>query len=173
MIESTVITPEEDDLSAVSGWMYADLLIALMVVFLATITFVPQSAYFSQFGSKANGNPYFYTYSRVVQDKPLSILVENNQLPDLNALVAEFKSKNGIAKDATIAYVQIVGAYKTNLETQENGVSRALSLSQKIENTYHDLFATASTTFNTTTSIPPNQAVIRVLFAEVVSVGKD
>ena len=172
MIQSTLITPEEDDLSGVSGWMYADLLIALMVIFLATITFVPQSTYFTQYGSKTTGNPYFYTYSRVVQDKPLSILVENNQLPDFTTLLSEFKAKNGIAKDATVAYVQIVGAYKSNLETQQDGVSRALVLSQKIEAIYHDLFATASTTFNTTTSIPPNQAVIRVLFAEVVSVGK-
>ena len=172
-MQTTLSAPQdEEDLTGSAGWMYADLLIALMVIFLATITFVPQSTYFTQYGSKTTGNPYFYTYSRVVKDRPLSILVENNQLPDFTSLLSEFKAKNGIAKDATVAYVQIVGAYKSNLETQQDGVSRALALSQKIESTYKDLFATASTTFNTTTSIPPNQAVIRVLFAEVVSVGK-
>ena len=31
-----------EDLSGISGWMYSDLLIALMVIFLATITFVPE-----------------------------------------------------------------------------------------------------------------------------------
>lgn len=173
MIESSINSTEEDDLSGVSGWMYADLLIGLMVIFLATITFVPTSSVFAEKGSLATGKSYFYTYSRVVQDKPLSILVENGQLPNLVDLFKNFKSENGIAPDATVAYVQIVGSYKSNLETQQDGVSRALSLSQKLERDFHDLFGSASTTFNTTTSIPSNQAVIRVLFSEVISVGKE
>ena len=37
MIQSTLVAPEEDDLTGSAGWMYADLLIALMVIFLATI----------------------------------------------------------------------------------------------------------------------------------------
>ena len=41
MIQSAVLTTEEDDLTGLSGWMYTDLLLALVVVFLATITFVP------------------------------------------------------------------------------------------------------------------------------------
>lgn len=173
MIESTINTTEEDDLSGVSGWMYADLLIGLMVIFLATITFVPNATIFSKSGSLSTGTPYFYTYSRVVQDKPLSILIENGQLPNLTQVIKQFKSENGIAPDATIAYVQIVGSYKSRLEDQQDGVSRALALSQRLEREFHDLFASASTTFNTTTSIPSNQAVIRILFAEVVSVGKE
>ena len=173
MIQSSIITPEEDDLSGSAGWMYADLLIGLMVVFLATITFLPTTNNLTGTGSKATGNPYFYTYSKVLKDKPLSVLIEDNQLPDFAKLVSEFKTKNGIAADATVAYVQIVGAYRANLETQQSGVSRALALSQKLETEFHDLFATSSTTFNTTTSIPSNQAVVRLLFAEVVSVGKE
>ena len=172
MIQSSIITPEEDDLSGSAGWMYADLLIGLMVVFLATITFLPATSLSTATGTTSTGKPYFYTYSRVLQDKPLSVLVVDNQLPDFPALLSEFKAKNKIAGDATIAYVQIVGAYREKLEAQQAGVSRALTLSQAIESNYHDLFATASTTFNTTTSIPSNQAVIRILFAEVVSVGK-
>ena len=38
-------TPEEpEDASHLAGWMYADLLLALMVIFLATISFVPNFA---------------------------------------------------------------------------------------------------------------------------------
>jgi hypothetical protein len=173
MIQSVISSTDEDDLSGSAGWMYADLLIGLMVVFLATITFVPATNNLMGTGTKATGNQYFYTYSRVIQDKPLSILIEDNQLPDLVKLISDFKARNGIAQDATVAYVQIVGAYRSNLENQQSGVSRALALSQRIENEYHSLFSTASTTFNTTTSIPSNQAVVRLLFAEVVSVGKE
>jgi len=41
----TRFTPEEPgDASHLAGWMYADLLLALMVIFLATISFVPNFA---------------------------------------------------------------------------------------------------------------------------------
>ena len=32
----------DDDMSDKAGWMYADLFLALMVIFLATISFVPE-----------------------------------------------------------------------------------------------------------------------------------
>ena len=172
MIQSTIITPEEDDLSGQAGWMYADLLIGLMVVFLATITFVPNVNVLGFSGNSSTGKPFFYTYARVIEDKPLSILVDDRQIPNLENLIADFKTKNGIGRDAKIAYVQIVGAFKESLETREDGVARALALSEEIEQRYKGIFASASTTFNTTTSLPSNQAVIRILFAEIVSVGK-
>ncbi|CAB4625156.1 unannotated protein [freshwater metagenome] len=36
-----VVHTEAEDASHLAGWMYADLLLALMVIFLATISFVP------------------------------------------------------------------------------------------------------------------------------------
>ena len=33
---------DAEDLTGLAGWMYTDLLLALMVIFLATISFVPQ-----------------------------------------------------------------------------------------------------------------------------------
>ena len=172
MIQSTILTPEEDDLSGLAGWMYADLLIGLMVIFLATITFVPNINLLGLSGNSNTGKPYFYTYARVLEDKPLSILVEDSQIPRLENLISDFKAKNGIGADAKIAYVQIVGSYRADLENREVGVSRALALSQQIEQRYKGIFEAASTTFNTTTTLPSNQAVIRILFSDIVSVGK-
>jgi hypothetical protein len=74
--------------------------------------------------------------------------------------------------DSNVVYVQIVGSYNEKLETPEKAVSRALSLSQKLEAAYPYILKTASTTFSRTTSIPPNQVVVRFVFAEQVSVGK-
>lgn len=171
MIQTATPEHEEDDLSGIAGWMYADLLIGLMVIFLATITFVP--AVGGLIGNTTTGKPYFYTYSRILENKPLSILVQDRKLPNLTQMISDFKAANNIQSDAKIAYVQIIGSYKENLETKEVAISRALELSQQIDQLYHDLFKTTSTTFNTTTTIPSNEAVIRILFAETVSVGKE
>jgi hypothetical protein len=167
---SQLITQEEDDVSGLAGWMYTDLLVGLMVIFLATITFVPEGNFFKS-GTTPGSENTVYSYSRVVKD-PLSLLIENEQLPDIPTIIKDFLKQNNLAPDANIVYVQIVGSYNENLETPEDAVSRALSLSQKLEKAYPELVKTASTTFSRTTSIPSNQVVLRFVFAEKVTVGK-
>ena len=170
MISASEVELEEDDLSGLAGWMYSDLLVGLMVIFLATITFVPQGGFFSQSGNVVEGTSV-YSYSKVVE-KPLSLLIEDEKIPDIVAIVNDFKAQNNLAPDATIVYVQIVGSYNENMENPEVAVSRALSLSQKLENAYPKLLENASTTFSRTTTIPSNQVVVRFVFAEQVTVGK-
>ena len=170
MRETILTEPDEDDLSGLAGWMYSDLLVGLMVIFLATITFVPQSTFFGGSGNQSIQSSV-YSYSKVV-DEPLTLLVEDERLPDMNALIADFKAQKKLAPDATIVYVQIVGSYNEKLETPDQAVSRALSLSQKLEKAYPEVIKTASTTFSRTTSIPTNQVVLRFVFAEKVTVGK-
>lgn len=170
MRETNLAEPDEDDLSGLAGWMYSDLLVGLMVIFLATITFVPQSAFFGGSGNQSIQSSV-YSYSKVV-DEPLTLLIEDERLPDMNALIADFKARKKLAPDATIVYVQIVGSYNEKLETPDQAVSRALSLSQKLERAYPEVIKTASTTFSRTTSIPTNQVVLRFVFAEKVTVGK-
>ena len=40
-MQDSEIQEHEEDLLGLAGWMYADLFLALMVIFLATISFVP------------------------------------------------------------------------------------------------------------------------------------
>lgn len=170
MNSSQLIAPEEDDVSGLAGWMYTDLLVGLMVIFLATITFVPEGSYFNDSGSTTVQNSV-YSYSRVVKE-PLTLLIQDEQLPDIPALIRDFLQQKNLALDSNVVYVQIVGSYNEKLETPDKAVSRALSLSQKLESAYPDILKTASTTFSRTTSIPSNQVVLRLVFAEKVTVGK-
>jgi len=170
MKSSQLIESEEDDLSGLAGWMYTDLLVGLMVIFLATITFVPQGSFFKDSGSTPVQNSV-YSYSRVVKE-PLTLLIQDEQLPDIPAIIRDFLQQKNLALDSNVVYVQIVGSYNEKLETPEKAVSRALALSQKLEAAYPDILKTPSTTFSRTTTIPSNQVVVRFVFAEQVSVGK-
>lgn len=170
MNSSQLIKPEEDDLSGLAGWMYTDLLVGLMVIFLATITFVPQGSFFKDWTGVASQNTV-YSYSKVVEE-PLTLLIQNDELPDIPAIIEDFLKQKNLAPDSNIIYVQIVGSYNEKMESPEKAVARALALSQKLESAYPDLLKTASTTFSRTTSIPPNQVVLRLVFAEKVTVGK-
>ena len=169
MIQSNVLEPEEDDLTGLSGWMYTDLLLGLVVIFLATITFVPNLNIFSD--EKLTSGDSVYSYTKTI-DKPLSLLIENNQIPDIPTLIENFKSEQGIASTAEIIYVQVVGSYNEKMEPQSKAVERALELSQKLDLVFENLFKNAATTFSTTTSIPANQVVVRIIFAERVLVTR-
>ena len=169
MIQSTVLKSEEDDLTGLSGWMYTDLLLGLVVIFLATITFVPNLSIFSE--DKIASGDSVYSYTKTIE-KPLSLLIENKQIPDIPALIENFKSEQGIASTAEIIYVQVVGSYNENMEPQSKAVERALELSQKLDIVFPNLFQNAATTFSTTTTIPSNQVVVRIIFAERVLVTK-
>ena len=61
MNSSQLIAPEEDDLSGLAGWMYTDLLVGLMVIFLATITFVPEGNFFKS-GTTPGSENTVYSY---------------------------------------------------------------------------------------------------------------
>ena len=165
------IEDEEEDISGLAGWMYSDLLVGLMVIFLATITFVPQGSVFNS-GGNFTDESTIYSYSKVF-DKPLTLLIDDEQLPNIQAIVDDFKLQNNLSADAAIVYLQIVGSYNEKMENPQQAVTRALSLSQKLEDRYEILFKNASTTFTRTTTIPSNQVVIRMIFADKITVGTD
>jgi hypothetical protein len=169
MIQSTVLKTEEDDLTGLSGWMYTDLLLGLVVIFLATITFVPNLNLLNREGISSGDSVYSYT--RTI-DKPLTLLIEDQQLPDIPALIDGFKTQQGIASTAEIVYVQVVGAYNDRMEAQSNAVERALRLSQLLDEEFPELFKNSATTFSTTSSVPSNQVVVRIIFAERILVTK-
>ena len=58
------VVEEQEDTTAQAGWMYADLFLALMVVFLATISFVPTFNGNSNLVNKNQGST-LYTYSDI------------------------------------------------------------------------------------------------------------
>ena len=170
MIQSAVLTTEEDDLTGLSGWMYTDLLLALVVVFLATITFVPNLDAIGK-GGIASGDSIF-SYSKTIE-KPLNLLIEDQQIPDIPALIEGFKSQEGISPSAVVVYLQIVGSYNDRMELRSEAVARALSLSQILDQQFPELFQAAATTFSTTSTIPSNQVVVRIIFAERVLISNN
>ena len=73
--------PVEEDLTGQAGWMYTDLMLALMVVFLATISFVPQ---FMGSGSAAITDPNDpnYSYSKVFDESMNTCLLYTSDAAD-------------------------------------------------------------------------------------------
>lgn len=151
-----------EDVTHQAGWMYADLFLALMVIFLATISFVPKLS-----GGPASGNSQIQqsvALKSVNFDQGMANLYNGFNLEQLRADIADFKKKNKLAEDADIIYVQVIGGY-TKGEKASVGTLAAIDFSVKLKNQAADLFDGAAIKLDTSNAIPSGSVALRMTFA--------
>jgi len=151
---------EAEDASQLAGWMYADLLLALMVIFLATISFVPNlsnssSAVTTQIKQISSG----YNYNR-----GLSLVYNGFDSKLIADDIASFKVQEGLPEDAEIIYAQILGGFDLKTESADDGKLRALEFSIKLSKDNPQLFATAATNLGSNLLLKPNEIALRLTF---------
>jgi hypothetical protein len=156
---------ESEDVTLLAGWMYADLLLALMVVFLATISFVPIDNFVSDSLVKA-------TYKQV--DKPfnfnrgISLIYDKFDAVALEKDIASFKKSEGLDNDAEIIFAQILGGYDPKTENADNGRSRALIYSFNLSQEQSGLFKGTSVTAGADPSLKPGEIALRLTLASKI-----
>jgi hypothetical protein len=155
-----VFHTEAEDASPLAGWMYADLLLALMVIFLATISFVPNfsnssSAVTTQIKQISSG----YNYNR-----GLSLVYNGFDSKLIAGDIASFKVKEGLPEDAEIIYAQILGGFDLKTESADDGKLRALEFSIKLSRDNPQLFSTAATNLGSNLLLKPEEIALRLTF---------
>ncbi|CAB4752791.1 unannotated protein [freshwater metagenome] len=151
---------EAEDASPLAGWMYADLLLALMVIFLATISFVPNlanssAAVTTQIKQISSG----YNYN-----KGLSLVYNGFNSALIADDIANFKRSEGLPADAEIIYAQILGGFDVKTENPDDGKLRALEFSIKLSKNSPQLFATAATNLGSNLVLKPDEIALRLTF---------
>jgi hypothetical protein len=157
-----------EDASEWAGWVFADMLVGLMVIFLATITFVPFFATTSDGSNTPEGS---YTYTERFRT-PFVQVYKDADIAKLKRDIASFLEENGIPKDAVVDSAFFAGGYDEGAETTSDGMLRALQFSQAVDKADPNLLARASTVVNSTTSIGPNEVAVRLTFSSRVSVSR-
>ena len=148
-----------EDVTGIAGWMYTDLLLALMIVFLATISFVPQLT-----GSGQGDGDSLFSVSEVY-DTPLTIAYAEPTAAELEQDIEAFAKKQGIIGSAIPIAVRIIGSYDAVEESATDALKRAESARQAIVLENPELFAQASVILGSTTSLPVPQVAIEITFA--------
>ena len=155
----------EEDLTFLAGWMYADVFLAMMVVFLATISFIPE-----YFGNNDQTQPdTAYNYTQIYK-KPMVVVYEGFNGKQIANDIRAFIRDNRLSESTEIVYAQIVGSYNKNLESPSDAIYRAQQFSTKMDDSNIALLHHASTTFSSTTSVPANRVVVKFTFADNVGV---
>jgi hypothetical protein len=164
-MDTKLSSEETEDLTGIAGWVYTDLMLALMVIFLATISFVPQ--FVDSSTQKANQN---YSYSKVLSTS-LNVIYEDFNLGQIKSDILKFKDSNGIPQDAVIVYAQFVGGY-SNSESSATAIARALKFSQQLDSADKQLLQNSATTLSSSNVLTSNQVIARFTFAVTSKLNK-
>ena len=156
---------QAEDATLLAGWMYADLLLGLMVIFLATISFVPIDNFVSKSLVKA-------TYKQVDKafnfNRGLSLVYEKFDAKGLEQDIEAFKKREGLDNDAEIIFAQILGGYDPKTEDAQTGRNRALIYSFSLTQDANGLFSNASVTAGGESSLTKDQVALRLTFVAKV-----
>lgn len=181
---------QEENTADQAGWMYADLLLALMVIFLATISFVPQFldtrsptgsgiGNSSQQGSggmgigdgsagtgtstrPSNGIPDAdYTF-----DQGLALFYEDFDLNTFVADVENFRRQQNLGDNFEIVFAQITGGFDEETESSEKGTLRAIAFSIKMKESGLEYLANTSTAIRSSSDVPQSKVLVRFTFTK-------
>jgi hypothetical protein len=137
-----------------------------MVIFLATISFVPQlSNNATKFRTATIQPKSAYNY-----DKGLSLVYEKFDLAQISDDIATFEKTENLPAETDVIYAQIVGGYDSKLETPQKGTLRALAFSFLMNSSNTPLFMKAATNLGASDQIKPNQIMLRLTFAAKLKV---
>lgn len=156
---------ETDDASEWAGWIFADMLVGLMVVFLATITFVSVS---KTSVSDSNGD---YTYTEHFEQQFTAIYMEQD-VSNLTTDIKFFLISNQIPENAVIDSAMFIGGETIGQDTAGHGVDAALKFSNAVDKAYPDLLKHASTTLNSSADVGTDRVAVVLTFSANVSTNR-
>lgn len=160
-LRSTQSASVGEDVTDKAGWLYADLFLALMVIFLATISFVPE---FRQ-SPTSNSETADTNISRSSMDQGGTAQYSVFDPEKLAADIAKFKEENGLSSSAEIVYVQVVGGYDAATERINTGTLTAVTFGAKMKSALPELFAQTAFKIDTSPQIPSKTVSLRFVFA--------
>jgi hypothetical protein len=170
MRRKKVLDKNIDDLTGLAGWMYTDLLLALMVIFLATISFVPQiyGSVTSENTSVNNSVPT-YKYSQYYE-KPLVKIYNKVDINLIKKDIVDFLTQEKLPTTSFVGSIQIVGGYNKDTEKATLAVERALSFSNELDKQDPKLLENASTILSSASTLGANQVTLRITFIADINV---
>lgn len=150
---------EEEDSTSQAGWLFADSFLALMVIFLATISFVPALTSGVIMGSGSVGKIAGSNYV-----KGLILSYDKFDAAAIESDIRTFIVNEKISPSSEVMYARIVGGYAAN-ETSDAGKVRAIEVSVKIKNSNMAYFDDATLDLSASDQLKPETFVLRLTLA--------
>ena len=147
-----------EDTVSQSGWVFADLLVALSVVFLATVSFIPlgDTNNIVELDSSAVES------DKLVRTSGFTKLYNSMSTKELLADLDEFRVTNGIPERVPIIHLQLIGSSES--EDGRVGILDALEFSLEIQKANLKQFKNVSVSLDVSERLKPGQVLLRAVF---------
>jgi hypothetical protein len=147
---------EEEDATHQGGWLFADSFLALMVIFLATISFVPS------LGGGLTGTGNIGNIAGGNYVKGLNIAYEKFDAAQIQKDIDGFIASEKLPRNSKVLFAKIVGGFNPNTEGENEGKFRALLFSAEISKAQIAYFENAKIDLGASKLLKPNQIVLRL-----------
>jgi hypothetical protein len=147
---------EEEDATSMGGWLFADSFLALMVIFLATISFVPS------LGGGLSGTGNIGNIAGGNYVKGLNIAYESFDAARIESDIDAFIEAEKIPRSSKVLFAKIVGGYDPSIENEDQGRYRALFFSAQLRNSELAYFASSKIDLGASKLLKSNQIVLRL-----------
>ena len=147
-----------EDATSQGGWLFADSFLALMVIFLATISFVPLLTSASPDQAVGSAGNYknafvmvFDSYDRNLLESELKAFLTSEELP----------------LETKVLYAEILGGYDPVAEAEYDGNLKGLAFAVALKRDKLPVFSSTTINVGATSSIEPNQVLVRLTLARM------
>lgn len=151
-----------NDASGQAGWMYSDLLLGLVVLFMATVSFVPDASLLPKNDSAFN---YARHFDQVFQR---TYTVEVVSAAQFKADIDYFLAASNLPAEAVIETMQVAGGYDPTSESPTAGIDRAVAFVNEIDRQDPTLLRYSSSIVDGTQYIAGNQIAVKMKFGITV-----
>ena len=148
----------DEDVTSQAGWLFADSFLALMVVFLATISFVPALGG----GFKGNATINVGNLAGKNISNGLIFAYDSFDGARIRKDFTEVLTTQKLAPSTKVLYVKIVGGYNAKSESPDQGTVLALAFSVQLQKEAIPAFAEARIDLGNSKLIQTNQVVMRI-----------
>lgn len=149
----------EEDSTSQGGWLFADSFLALMVIFLATISFVPS------LGGGLTGTGNIGNIAGGNYVKGLNIAYEKFDAAQIQRDIAGFILAEELPSNSKVLFAKIVGGFDPASEGENDGQFRALLFSAQVTKAGISYFKDAKIDLGANKLLKPNQIVLRLTLA--------
>lgn len=147
------------DILGQAGWMYADLFLALMVIFLATISFIPKVPIATSLPT-----PQQKGHLDQSQPKLMNQVYGSFDIAKIKSDITAFELSNGIPLTASISYIQIVGGFTKGFENPDQGAMRALVFGLKLSSADPIRFSKIGANLDSSAALKPTEVELKLNF---------
>ncbi len=150
---------EEEDVTSQAGWLFADSFLALMIIFLATISFVPALTTGVVLGSASVGTVAGTNYS-----KGLVLVYDKIDALEIEREIRKYLESENLPSTAEVIYARIVGSYSDS-ESIDDGKIRAIEVSVALKKAGIKYFENTSFDLTASNQIKSGTFVLRLTLA--------